>query len=168
MKTTNALDVLMAVFWEMGGRYGYGKTIAGFAILAIALAIGFLCANPVMVLAFGVCILLLLVGIWVALSRPAKIHSEGEENKMSATLKRLFSDAKFDTALFDAVTGIVLLLVGKYDPTDAELIKQVFLLMQPVFASMIGALFVQEASFNAKIAVLQAQVNSLVAQSKAK
>lgn len=158
---------LTTIVLEMVKRYGFSNTVMGIGLLATALVLGFVCLNPTLLLAFGVCILLLFVGIWVATSRPAKIHSEGEKNKMSTTFKRLFSDAKFDTALFDAVTGIVLLLVSKYDPTDADLIKQVFLLMQPLFASMIGALFVQEANFNTKISALQAQVSALVTQSKA-
>lgn len=51
---------------------------------------------------------------------------------------KLFGDSKFVTALIDAGATTALLIVGRFvSPTDAELVKTVVVLWQPIFVSLI-------------------------------
>ncbi len=74
----------------------------------------------------------------------------------SSAVDKLLHDGKFLTALFDAVTTIMLFIVATYYPQYDDMVKVVWGAMQPVFLLIIA----QVSNMEAKIATLAALVKS--------
>ena len=54
-------------------------------------------------------------------------------------MNRLLSSRAFWTAIVDAVIGIVFLIVGQFAPQYDQMVKQIWVLLQPVVLAIIAA-----------------------------
>lgn len=62
-------------------------------------------------------------------------------------MDRLLHSAKFWTAAVDATCSTVLLLGARYlSPADVELVRQLVIIYQPVFLTVIAAIAVEDAA----------------------
>jgi hypothetical protein len=59
-------------------------------------------------------------------------------------MKTLLSSKAFWTAVIDAVVGIVFLVIGQYAPEYDAIVKQVWLLLQPIVLALIAAFTTDE------------------------
>ncbi len=60
-------------------------------------------------------------------------------------MKNLLQSSQFWTAVLDALTSIVIYLVGRYAVNDLDMVKFVIAALQPIFVAIIAALTVTQA-----------------------